>query len=587
MKYISSTIPLLLIVTVLGLYIALPIHEAQALSSGSVVETVHIGTIPSPTNVDFWIQYVLNPIARIAIRELTEAAKNQVLGWVQGNGGQNVGFVPNLQQKVLQEFDSEGGQLLNEISGANLCGHIGAFLKISLQGPSQPTTPGGGGLPEMLGCTATQIVDNVGSFFNDFSKGGWIEFNQVMLDPQNNPYGAYLITMDALLTAQSQKKENITAQYQTNSGFLGFETTKCRNTGYASNTKEGTAHQDGTSASGATPVNGKCPPGSETVKSVETPGSLISGMVGKVSVGGIDFGINAKDVDEVVGAIINTLISKITSGGIFGRENNLPPQQQSLATQIPASGANSPYLNQRIHALFSGTNGILTGINTDLNATYKNLFTKEQMLIALPTSTSTQDIPTLIQHIGDLENTRKTTLGKLNNTRSLDPSALQDEATANALIDDLSQTSSDLLQAGMNADPKTIDPKKLLGANTADPKTQAISDLKAMMDTANSYIAVIDTITQGLNSVKTSLTTAQQGDLTQILGSDSSSGLAYKKGLLQFQVADMNIKIGQLPQGLVSPDQANSAISQTVTLLQQIESDFSKLRPFSIGGGTQ
>ena len=62
-----------------------------------------------------------------------------------------MGFVGNLTQTLRREADLAGGEFLNNLTGINLCGNIGAFLRITLRTP---------GLSQQLGCSLTDIERN-------------------------------------------------------------------------------------------------------------------------------------------------------------------------------------------------------------------------------------------------------------------------------------------------------------------------------------------------------------------------------------------------------------------------------------------
>lgn len=170
-----------------------------------------------------WIQkWIINPAVRVVIRSMLQATTQQVVGWIQGGGGKNVGFVANLDQALRQEADAAGGEFLNNLTGLNLCGNIGAFLNISLRTP---------GLRQRLECTVTDIVRNVESFYANFQNGGWPAFIRISLEPQNNPAGAYLIALDAKISAENRARERVSVGVQAGKGFLGFRVPIERNCG--------------------------------------------------------------------------------------------------------------------------------------------------------------------------------------------------------------------------------------------------------------------------------------------------------------------------------------------------------------------
>lgn len=160
-------------------------------------------------------EWILKPAARVVIRALLQATTQQIVSWIQGNGGKNVGYVKNLEQALRREADLAGGEFLNNLSGINLCGNLRAYLNITLRTPP---------LQQRLGCSVTDIVRNVDNFYRDFQQGGWPAFIRISLETQNNPYGAYMIALDAKIEAESIKQEQKKLAYVTGKGaFEGFK----------------------------------------------------------------------------------------------------------------------------------------------------------------------------------------------------------------------------------------------------------------------------------------------------------------------------------------------------------------------------
>ncbi|GEM_PF-4089605 len=216
----KHTVLFFLLITTLGLYIP---HRAEAvLGVGDVVSDFInevMATIDSVVNtissydtssIDLK-EYVLDPLAYLAAQTVIRAMTNQILGWIQGD---DAGFVANLDKEFRRTADEVGGEFLNNLSGINLCGDIGAYLRISLRLP---------GLRQRLTCTVTGIVGNLQRFAQNFQNGGWKSFFSLQLTPQNTRSGAYMIALDAKIFAEKNSKERTALGYQAGSGFLGFK----------------------------------------------------------------------------------------------------------------------------------------------------------------------------------------------------------------------------------------------------------------------------------------------------------------------------------------------------------------------------
>jgi len=242
--------------------------------------------LDSITTKEFVCDPVLRFVASLLIRSLT----NTIIAWIQGNGGEDVGFVGNFEAEFRKQLDARGGELLNQLAGVNLCGNIGAFLQISLRT--------GTSLRQKLQCTVTDIVENVGDFFNDFSQGGWPAFIRMSLQPQNNPYGAFLIALDAKLAAEGAAGRALERKLLANKGYSGVRT----------------------------PANGICDVGNDGILRctieyfTKTPGHLVANMLERTIGSGYDYAIVADEFNEALEAIITTLIFTLVNSaeeGIF------------------------------------------------------------------------------------------------------------------------------------------------------------------------------------------------------------------------------------------------------------------------------
>lgn len=156
-------------------------------------------------------EYVLDPLAYIVAQTLIRTMTNEILGWIQGKDS---GFVQNLEDEFLRAADAEAGALVNSLLPIIMCGNIGAFLQLSLRAPVS--------LKQRLECTLTDIVESVENFYQDFEQGGWPAFIGINLRPQNNPYGAYLIALDAQIEAQTKAQRSREINLAQGKGFLGF-----------------------------------------------------------------------------------------------------------------------------------------------------------------------------------------------------------------------------------------------------------------------------------------------------------------------------------------------------------------------------
>ncbi len=226
---IQTAVTILLFLTIVAQFVT-PIHTTAQLSTIEapgilLTQTALIAAANSVTakvtSDTAFKDYILDPLAYIAVTGLLNAMTNTILGWIQGTDS---GFIENLEDELARSADVMGGRILNQLATFNLCGNIGAFLKLSLSAPLS--------LRQRMECTATQIVANVEDFYQDFQQGGWPAFFEISLRPQNNPYGAYLLSLDATVEAQTKAQDTFKQNIAKGKGFLGFRVPREANCEY-------------------------------------------------------------------------------------------------------------------------------------------------------------------------------------------------------------------------------------------------------------------------------------------------------------------------------------------------------------------
>ena len=239
-------------------------------------------------------QYLLDLAARIIAGTIIRALTNQVIGWIQGDGGANVGFVGNLDEAFRKEANLAGGEFLNNLAGIDLCtANMRGYLNISLRTP---------GIQQRLGCTLSGIGANADRFFQDFSQGGWPAFLKIGLEPQNNPYGAYLIALDSKLALEDAAGRRIQLGFLAGDSFLGGRgaVRKLEVQQVTDADVEGNEFQTTRTVQ-------------RTEYNTKTPGGLVAQTLAKTVNIGYDFAVVADEISEAIVSIANALITKMVS----------------------------------------------------------------------------------------------------------------------------------------------------------------------------------------------------------------------------------------------------------------------------------
>ncbi|MBI4224736.1 MAG: hypothetical protein HY617_00220 [Candidatus Sungbacteria bacterium] len=269
------------------------------------------------TSTDWLLKNVGEPVVRAVLRAAITSLTQEVVNWISADGGNNVGFIGNFEKTLTNELDDRAGEFLQRLDVIDFCGNIGAYLKLNLRMPA-------GGLRQRAKCSLSAIVSNVQNFYDNFQNGGWEAFLKTNVDIQNNTAGAFLLTLDAKIAAETKRKEEFGARYQ-KSAILGIsqqEKVECWPRG-----DKPPAPPSGYIRRGGKEIAGGADDGSICMKSYfeQTPGSVIEQTLKDVNKTGIDLGVNAKFIDEmVVAPIISALLNRTMTAahGIFGQSPN-------------------------------------------------------------------------------------------------------------------------------------------------------------------------------------------------------------------------------------------------------------------------
>ena len=275
---------------------------------------------------------VLDGIARGLQQVILRQVTTSIIRWANSGFQGNPSFITDINGFLRGVADQAFGEFLADNGLAGLCT---AFrtpvlygVRLYFQEPFQ----------RRAACTLSDITSSASSFFNggwyggvrtkvisvdrfiegDWSSGGWGTWYGMVTQDQNNPYGAFLLSVD-----EGQKRMNA-ATYAAErkasygSGFLSFEDCK---------TVQG--------------INGP-----QKQCQIVTPGSIIRDQVNSAI--GTDLRVleNADEINELISAVASGLVLNILGG-----------QRGLLGIGDSRTGTNTSYLD-----VYSGTsNSILSG----------------------------------------------------------------------------------------------------------------------------------------------------------------------------------------------------------------------------------
>lgn len=571
-NFLKTLLALILTINIVSVFIIPKQADAQTVfGTGTHLLTTRVGTLITDEK---WIQdYILKPAVRIVVRQLLQETTNMIVRWIQGNNGSNVGYVKNPQQFFRNVADKAGGEFLNQLSGVNLCGNIGAFLQISLRTP--PT------LQQKLACSLTNIVQNVNSFYRNFNNGGWRAFISASVEPQNNPYGAYLLALQAKVDAESSAVDSGLLKLKASYPFLGFEV----ETGKRCSTRPSSAPtgdapggfsynqlQQNISPSGQNTRNfaaigsnlfAETTPGveqdspyrsardiqderqliesglgdqqpqgesgdrevvCETEYETKTPGQLIQSQLSKAVGSGIDFAISAKEIDEAVATIVTALINKVINSSVLagdGRSGGSGVFNPDAGNIQLTSLENANFFVARIQTNLTFADSIIISLDNSLKDSYQQLFVLRRnpppQTPEEPSSVNT--IRILEDKIFNLHRTKKEILSikteLLNLKRTIisttDARQLVDLSSQIPLFSSRLGSAASRAEAGINAIPTT---------STGSQKWDTVQEIQGNIDTISSTLTLVNTMADEANRIASTTTVSGRKSELERLSAD-------------------------------------------------------------------
>lgn len=228
-------------------------------------------------------------------RRLLNMMNDMVLKAVQGGG--TPAFITNWSLFSSNVVNIANNSFFNEVKNTNYCSNFSTQLKLLFKGTAGGVSGTGNDIlnstfQKASGCTLDQTlrnqgVNNIQDFYTGFQGGfrGYLAARQ----PQNTFMGSLITGMDKNLVQASEFAGSLGEEVKSNGGFLS--------------TRRG----------------GK----------ITTPGSLTKDLVSKTLGSDIDYLVNAQQLAAFVGALVNTVASRLISSGEAGLlglgTGNAPP----------------------------------------------------------------------------------------------------------------------------------------------------------------------------------------------------------------------------------------------------------------------
>ncbi|KKT17028.1 MAG: hypothetical protein UV99_C0002G0028 [Parcubacteria group bacterium GW2011_GWC1_43_61] len=177
---------------------SVPTFEMNPLLTGGVKATA-VSTY-AQLGQTIW-KFALDAAVETLKRQILNMMVDQIVNWIQGGGEPK--FITDWPAFFREAVDQAGGKFLQQMGLSQLCSPFKALLSAGFIPIPTFTT--------RTSCTLTQVGVNLEAFLKSFENGGWIAWNEMILKPQNNVYGAYIMAWDQYEIEKSAAEKSAAA----------------------------------------------------------------------------------------------------------------------------------------------------------------------------------------------------------------------------------------------------------------------------------------------------------------------------------------------------------------------------------------
>jgi hypothetical protein len=247
-------------------------------------------TAGATTNL-FVKENLLDGIAWAVAKQMVSNITRSLINWINSGFQGSPSFVTDFKQMLIDSLDQVAGEYIKSLGGLGefICSPFQLDVQAALSinyAQARSGTPSG---PDQNLCTLTGIGSNIENFLAG-TADNWGQWLQVTQNPQNTPYGAYL---EAEASLNVRLRNEAGQQIEVASWGDGFLSKKvCQ-------AVEGTTRED-------------C--------KITTPGQVVSeALTFQLSTGPRSL-IEADEVNELIGALLNQLVLQAVQGlnGLLG-----------------------------------------------------------------------------------------------------------------------------------------------------------------------------------------------------------------------------------------------------------------------------
>ncbi len=234
---------------------------------------------------------LLDGIAWAVAKQMVSNITRSLINWINSGFQGSPSFVTDFKQLLLDSLDQVAGEYIKSLGGIGefICSPFQLDVQAALSINYAQARSGMPSGPDQNLCTVTGIASNIENFLSGTAEN-WGQWFEVTANPQNTPYGAYLAA-EASLNVRLRNEAGQEIEIASwGDGFLSKKVCQAI---------EGTDKED-------------C--------KITTPGQVVSeALTFQLSTGPRSL-IEADEVNELIGALLNQLVLQAVQGlnGLLG-----------------------------------------------------------------------------------------------------------------------------------------------------------------------------------------------------------------------------------------------------------------------------
>lgn len=161
-------------------------------------------------------EYILDTALWILVKGILSSIVHQIINWINSGFDDSIfsgmpSFILDPNSFFLALANEASGIFFEEFNQTEVCAPFKSSVQSSLQAVNDAYQSPSGAFQSAMTCSSENLED----FYDDFNNGGWDAWLAMFNNPQNNPSGAYLLSLDELdnRIARAEKMGELEAEW--------------------------------------------------------------------------------------------------------------------------------------------------------------------------------------------------------------------------------------------------------------------------------------------------------------------------------------------------------------------------------------